>query len=96
MGLPELEICVGKSTIFRPPRLAPSSQLTTVAMSAGETGLVALLVTPIVGTVLYELCEIRCFKFGLGYNLAETLDVCLGEEDVPLESSPTSIENCIG
>ncbi|KAJ4390928.1 hypothetical protein N0V93_004527 [Gnomoniopsis smithogilvyi] len=66
-------------------------ELVAVVMSACETGLVALLVTPVVGTDHYEFCGVRRFRFYPAHDLEE-IDVWPGEEDTPLKSPFPSVD----
>lgn len=60
-------------------------ELVAVVMSACETGLVALLATPIVGAGRYEFCGFRRFRFYPAHDPEETHS-WPGKEDGPLQS----------
>lgn len=60
-------------------------ELMAVVMSACETGLVALLVTPGLGTDQYEFCGVRRFRFYPAPD-PEEANIWPGEEDEPLRS----------
>lgn len=67
-------------------------ELMAVVMSACETGVVALLVTPGVGTHQYEFCGVRRFRFYPASD-PEEAGIWPGEEDKPLQSPFPNVDH---